>query len=293
MLIKQHQLFGEAVAFLDKLNERLPFDESVYSAHQVNVRHNQRLGQDLVQLESFLGFAQANGIDDAGFALHKVCEANEVPRDSLAFLAQEENLLADDELLETFEQIRESGFPVYVARISDASPYWTKLNEALALDEDCEDYFSSSNLIQYVNEGVLDDARAKMNSGINTIKSKTSAGSKVIASKLASVRKAIAQKTNEMAKAAAPAKAAIKRQIDKLKVAASELKSKLVSAKDAVGNKISAAGNAISDTASNVKNKLSGGADSVKSMLSNASGKVTAAKNSMLDSVGKVKAKFA
>ena len=295
MLIKQNQLLGEATSFLDSL-EQLTLDEAAFTPYQVTVRHNQRLGQDLVQLESFLGYAQSNGIEDAGYALHKVCEANEVPRDSLAFLANEENLLEDDELLDTFVQLYEAGFPVHVAPISDGSPYYLALLEALNLDQAYDSYEESPNLITYVNESIIDDAKDKISGfassvknkvtgAAGTVKEKVSGGAKAIASKLASVRKAIAKKSHEMLKATGPAKVFIKRQINKLKDAAKALKAKLVRAKDYVGDKISGAGRSIKNAASSIGDKFSGAADSVKSGAKKIGGKISGAAGSVSSGV--------
>ena len=290
MLIKQNQLLGEATSFLDSL-EQLTLDEASFTPYQVNVRHNQRLGQDLVQLESFLEYAQSNGIDDAGYALHRVCEANEVPRDSLAFLANEENLLEDDELLDTFVQLYEAGFPVHVAPISDGSPYYLALLEALNLDQAYDSYEESPNLIMYVNESIIDDAKDKISGFASSVKNKVtgaagavkdkvSGGAKAVASKLASVHKEIAKKSSEMLKATGPAKVFIKRQINKLKDVAKELKAKLVRAKDAVGDKLSSAGKSIKDAASSIGNKFSGTADSVKSGVKSIGSKISGAASS-------------
>lgn len=290
MLIKQNQLLGEATSFLDSL-EQLTLDEASFTPYQVNVRHNQRLGQDLVQLESFLEYAQSNGIDDAGYALHRVCEANEVPRDSLAFLANEENLLEDDELLDTFVQLYEAGFPVHVAPISDGSPYYLALLEALNLDQAYDSYEESPNLIMYVNESIIDDAKDKISGFASSVKNKVtgaagavkdkvSGGAKAVASKLASVHKEIAKKSSEMLKATGPAKVFIKRQINKLKDVAKELKAKLVRAKDAVGDKLSSAGKSIKDAASSIGDKFSGTADSVKSGVKSIGSKISGAASS-------------
>lgn len=287
MLIKQNQLLGEATSFLDSL-EQLTLGEASFTPYQVNVRHNQRLGQDLVQLESFLEYAQSNGIDDAGYALHRVCEANEVPRDSLAFLANEENLLEDDELLDTFVQLYEAGFPVHVAPISDGSPYYLALLEALNLDQAYDSYEESPNLIMYVNESIIDDAKDKISGFASSVKNKVtgaagavkdkvSGGAKAVASKLASVHKEIAKKSSEMLKATGPAKVFIKRQINKLKDVAKELKAKLVRAKDAVGDKLSSAGKSIKDAASSIGDKFSGTADSVKSGVKSIGSKISGA----------------
>ena len=296
MLIRQNQLLGEATSFLDSI-ERLSLDEAAFTPFQVNVRHNQRLGQDLVQLESFLSFAQANGIDDAGFALHKVCEANEVPRDALAFLANEENLLADDELIETFSELKEAGFPVHVAAISDGSPYYLRLLEAISLDQAYDTYEDSPNLRSYVNESIIDDVKAKASSAASTVKEKASGGAKAVASKLASVRKEIAKKSSELLKATGPAKVFIKRQIDKLKSAAKELKVKLAGAKNSIGAKLSNAGQAVKDAASSVGSKVSGAVDSVKSGFSSVGNKLSDAASSVKSKasqgIDSIKAKFA
>lgn len=295
MLIKQNQLFSEATALLDGL-ERFNLDEASIMPHQVNVIHNARLGQDLVRLEPFLEYAQTNGIDDAGFALHRVCEANDVPRDSLAFLANEENLLANDELMETFAQMQEAGFPVYIAPISDGSPYYRRLLEAMSLDEAYDSYEESPNLITYVNESIIDDAKDRISSAASIVKSKiagaagvvkdkVSGGAKAIASKLASVRKEIAKKSHEMLKATGPAKVFIKRQIDKLKGAARALKAKLVGVKNAIGDKVSGAGQAIKDAASSVGQKFSSAADSVKSGVRGIGNKISGAASSVSSGV--------
>lgn len=300
MLIKQNQLLGEATALLDSI-DHLSLNESTFDPSMVNVRHNSRLGQDLIQLESFLGFAQCYGIEDAGLAIHRVCEANSVPRDNLGFVANEENIIADDELADTFTQLAEAGFPCHVARISSDSLYYSSLMEALELDQEYATLDESINCLNYLNESIITDAKDKLSSGYNTAKGKVSSGynyakgkvssaygvakNKVsgavsaVSKKLASVRKALAAKAAEAKKAPASAKALIVRQIDKLKAMAKSLKSKLFDLKDSAGKKISGAAksakemggkavDAVSNQASKVKNGITDGIDKIKSKFS-------------------------
>lgn len=262
MLIRQSQLLGEATAFLDSI-DRLALEESTYDPHMVTVRHNTRLGQDLVQLESFLGFAQANGIDDAGLALHRVCEANDVPRNSLAFLVNEESIYADDEICETFAQLQEAGFPCHVARISEVNPYYTRLLEALALDEDVTTFEESTNLQKYINESIIDTAKQKAGDAYDTAKNKVKSGVDAVAKKLASVKRAIAEKMEQAKKLPASGKAFAIRQIDKLKKVAAKLKAKLVELKNSAKGKVTAAATTIKDTAGRAGETVKGAASTV------------------------------
>jgi hypothetical protein len=289
MLIKQNQLLGEATALLDSI-DHLSLDESAFDPSMVNVRHNARLGQDLIQLESFLGFAQCYGIEDAGLAIHRVCEANSVPRDNLGFVANEENIIADDELADTFTQLAEAGFPCHVARISSDSLYYSSLMEALEMDQEYATLDESANCLNYLSESIITDAKDKASSGYNyakgkvsgaygVAKNKVSGAVSVISKKLASVRKALAAKAAEAKKAPASAKALIVRQMDKLKAMAKSLKSKLFDLKDSAANKVSGAAksakeaggkavDAVSAQASKVKNGITSGIDKLKGKFS-------------------------
>lgn len=289
MLIKQNQLLGEATALLDSI-DHLSLDESAFDPSMVNVRHNARLGQDLIQLESFLGFAQCYGIEDAGLAIHRVCEANSVPRDNLGFVANEENIIADDELADTFTQLAEAGFPCHVARISSDSLYYSSLMEALEMDQEYATLDESANCLNYLNESIITDAKDKASSGYNyakgkvsgaygVAKNKVSGAVSVVSKKLASVRKALAAKVAEAKKAPASAKALIVRQIDKLKAMAKSLKTKLFDLKDSAASKVSGAAksakeaggkavDAVSAQASKVKNGITSGIDKLKGKFS-------------------------
>jgi hypothetical protein len=300
MLIKQNQLLGEATALLDSI-EYLSLDESTIDPTMVNVRHNVRLGQDLIQLESFLGFAQCYGIEDAGLAIHRVCEANDVPRTNLGFVANEENIIADDELADTFSQLSEAGFPCHIARISSDSTYYSALMEALELDQGYATFEESINLQNYVNESVLTDAKdkvakgyetardkikqgaeyvgdkvssgynaakSKISSGYNMAKNKVSGAVGVVSKKLASVRKAISEKMAKAKNAPASAKAMIMRQVDKLKSAAKDLKNKLYDLKGQASKKVSNVADSVASKARGVKASISSGVNNITKRFS-------------------------
>lgn len=264
MLIKQNQLLGEATAFLDTLN-RIPIHENSFPARMVNIRHNPRLGKDLIQLESFLQFGQMNGINDGGYAIHLVCEANEVPsRNHLAFVVNEESLFSNVNILETYCQLKNSNFGVYIAPISDYSPYCTKLKEALMLDEAYDNYESSPNLQRYFHESIIDDAKSNITKGIASTKGAIKSSTSDAAKKLASVRKEISSKMAQAAKSTGSAKVHILRQVDKLKSLASDLKSDIVGAKNSIAHKATGMADSVRNAMKSARSSISNTVDSVK-----------------------------
>ena len=301
MLIKQNQLLGEATAFLDTLY-RIPLSENAFPAKMVNVRHNPRLGRDLIQLESFLKFGQINGINDGGYAVHLICEANEVPSTIfIAFAVNEENLFLDTSLLETYCQLKNSNFNVYVSPISEYSPFCTKLQEALLYDDAYPDYASSPNLQRYVRESVLDDTKDSLTKGVNNAKSAVQGGSKEVAGKLASIRKEIATKTAKMATATGSAKVKLSQQINKLKSASKELTSGISRGVGSVAHKAEGVAKSVKNAVGNAKRSAVSQFDSAKNAVSNAVGNVSnslskhmdSAKSAVGDAVDNVKSKFA
>lgn len=324
MLIRQNQILGEATAFLDTLY-RVSLEENGYPAKMVNIRHNQRLGRDLIQLESFLKFGQMNGITDGGYAIHVVCEANGVPSTNIAFAVNEENLFLDVSLLETYCQLKNSNFGVYVQPISDYSLFRTHLNEALLFDDAYPDYESSIYLQQYVNESILDSAKATATKGIGQAKGAVSNGTKEIASKLASIRKEIAIKSSKAAATTGTAKVKLMQQVNKLKSAAKELSSQLSGAKNsmihraekasksvrsavhtaqknarakarmatgavdnvtkALGKHVDSAKDAIGNVSNAVGKHVSGAKDAVSNAMGNASNAISKHANSAKDAV--------
>jgi len=304
MLIKQNQLLGEATAFLDTLY-RIALDENQYPARMVNIRHIPRLGRDLIQLESFLKFGQMNGINDGGYAIHLICEANEVPSTNhIAFEVNEANLFLDTTLLETYCQLKNSNFGVYISPISEYSPFYTKLNEALMFDDAYPDYESSPNLQQYVWESMLDDAKSEVSKGISKAKSATQSGAKEVANKLASTRKKIGELTAKASTASGPAKVKLTQQINKLKSASKDLTSQLGSTKSAIAHKAEGAANAVKTAVSNAKrsavyqfnsakNAVSGAANNISNSISShtkgARDAISGATNRISNSVSGIK----
>lgn len=300
MLIRQNQLLGEATAFLDTLYRVSP-DENVYPAQMVNIHHQSRLGRDLIQLESFLQFGKMNGITDAGYAIHLICEANGVPSaNHVAFAVNEENLLLDISLLETYCQLKNANFGVYVKPISDYSVFRTRLNEALMFDDAYPDYESSIYLQKYVRESVLDDAADKVNKGVGQAKDAVAGGAKEVAGKLASIRKEIANKAAKASATTGTAKVKLMQQINKLKDASSELTGKLSSAKNSIAHKAEGASNAVKSAVHNAQRAVRAKAREAHSGMSNAidnasnavSKHVDSAKDAVSNAADNIKSKF-
>lgn len=285
MLIKQNQLLGEASAFLDSLY-RLPLNENSYPAKMVNVHHVSRLGRDLIQLESFLKFGQENGINDGGYAIHLICEANELESSNfVGFVVNEESLFLNTSILETYCQLKNSNFGVYINPISEYSPYVTMLREAIMLDDAYPDYESSYHLQRYVNESFSDEAKSRITKGINKAKSVANSGTKEVSSKLASVRKEIASKTDKLQNATGPAKVKLMQQINKLKTVAKELKNKFHSTASGIAHKAEGAANSVKTA---VKNAQRSARQQFDSATDNIGKKISGAKNTISNAVGDV-----
>jgi hypothetical protein len=133
--------------------------------------------------------------------------------------------------------MKEAGYSVNIMPISSSSVYYTKLQEALELDEGY-DFESSEHLQYYLNENILEDIRDKASDTFNSAKKyvgrnvdnmknayqDTKSG---IAKKYAALKKTISEKYAAAKKTTGEAKVALLKQIDKLKSAAATLKSKL------------------------------------------------------------------
>ena len=290
MLIRQNQLLGEATAFLDTLY-RLPLNENTYPAHMINVRHNPRLGQDLIQLESFLAFGKINGINDAGYAIYTICEANDLPSvNRISFVVNEENLFSDVSLLETYCQLKNNNFGVYVAPISSYSPFYTKLHEALLFDDAYPDYESSPNLQRYVQESLLDDAKSEASKGISKTKQTVKNGAKEISHKLASVHKKMGELSAKASVATGPAKVKLTQQITKLKSASKDLTSQLSGMRNSIAHKAEGAANTVKQAVNSAKksarSKLQSAHDAVSGAMDNVTDHISKHTQSARNAVG-------
>ena len=208
-----------------------------FPASMVNVKYSSRLDQNMIQLESMVDYALANGISNASVAMQNICEANHVDESILSVCVNEDTLYADEEMVDTVRCMKEAGYRVNIMPIPSTSVYYTKLQEALELDEGY-DFESSEHLQYYLNENILEDIRDKASDTFNSAKKyvgrnvdnmknayqNTKSG---IAKKYAALKKTLSEKYSAAKKATGEAKVALLKQIDKLKSAAATLKSKL------------------------------------------------------------------
>lgn len=294
MLIQNSVIQEESMDLLGLLDnlEYVAESESNYPAIMVPIQYNSRLDKDLVHLEDFVRYADYNDIDDGGYALATVCEANGVSTGNIGFVVNEASIYADDDLYNTAKMLRENAYVVAIAPISEDSTYYRELEEALELDDEYGTFEESVNLLAYceafetigngVNKAkesisnVYNSAKEKMSSvgdsisnaasgvanrvktNAKNVKNFFSGSINKLSNKLAAIRKAIGNNVAKLGRAAGSVKDGIKNRISKLKDAASSVWSKIVSLK----NK---AVDGVSNAASTVKNKVSGAWDTVKS----------------------------
>jgi len=244
---------------LDVLRE----SESDYSAYMVPVRHNSRLNQDLIMLESFVDYATSNSIDDAGYAISQVCECNNLSESLIGFAVNEATLYEDDKMLETVTMLKEAGYNVAVSPISSHSSYYKELNEALILDEGCSGYANSPNLMAYCgdysiySEGVID-----------TAKERATSTAKILSNKYAALKKKMGEVWAQIQKASGSAKAALQNTYDKLKDAASSVWSKLGALKNKAADMASKAVDTVKGAASKAVDTAKNAYNGIKDKVS-------------------------
>jgi len=208
-----------------------------FPASMVNVKYSSRLDQNMIQLESMVDYALANGISNASIAMQNICEANHVDESILSVCVNEDSIYADEEMADTVRCMKEAGYSVNIMPIPSTSVYYIKLQEALELDEGY-DFESSEHLQYYLNENILEDIRDKASDtfssakkyvgrNVDNMKNAYQDTKSGIAKKYAALKKTISEKYAAAKKATGEAKVALLKQIDKLKSAAASLKSKL------------------------------------------------------------------
>ena len=276
MLVKSTDICtNEAVALLDKM-DTLQESECRFSPYLVPVVSNARFDEDLIKLEPFMQFAEANGITDAGQAIAAVCEANKLNSAKIGFYTEESSLYASDDILQTAKQLQENGFRVAVAPIQSSSIFYTQLMEACELDEAaecsnyddayflrmyCEDYAFAENVFEDAKNKVVAAGAAVKNkalSNYNAAKKMVSSGIDSISKKMASIAKAIKETKNKIAKSAGDVKAALVKRLARLEAAYKSLKKKAGSMKDSVKSSASAAVNSVSGGFKSAKDKVFG-----------------------------------
>lgn len=214
MIIRESTMPNKDGSYILEYTQPLYEHEMTFPAVVIPVMHNERTQSDLIQLESFLKFGKYNNITDGTLAVFKICESNNIPMDNIGFVVNEENLYVDIELAETYVQLCECNFPVYVKPISRHSIYYMKLNEALILDNNYQSIYDSEHIANYClysldEEGIGD-----------TVKS--------VSKKLAAATKTLADKTRAFKnETSSKAKVLLKNQIDKLNSTIDFLKNKL------------------------------------------------------------------
>lgn len=213
--------------------------ESYTTANMVAIRYSDRLDQNMIQLESMVDFAITNGINNAEIAIKHICEDNHID-ENVSFCVNETSLYEDTQMLDTVKALKENQYRVSIMPISKNSIYYTKLQEALAIDDDCVDYDTSEALMQYVNEGIIGDtidrAKTRASNAYNYVKdnltnnvSNLKENRNALASKYASIKRTIGEKYEAAKRATGEAKVKFLQQINKLKEAANNIKQKLSS----------------------------------------------------------------
>lgn len=282
MLVKSTDIFtNEATALLDKM-DTLQESECRFSPYLVPVISNARFDEDLIKLESFMAFAEANGITDAGQAIASVCEVNKLNSAKIGFYTEESSLYASDDTLETAKQLQENGFHVAVAPIQSSSIFYTQLMEACELDEEagCSNYDDAYFLRMYCedyafNENVFETAKDKITAAGSAVKNKVlknynnakktvGNGIDSVSKKLASISKAIKETRNKIAKSAGDVKAALVQRLSRLEAAYKSLKKKAGSMKDSAKKAIGNGVDKVKSAGQSAVNTVSGGFKAAK-----------------------------
>lgn len=311
MIVTEDRIYGPNV--LQLLDEMVYLDESYsgYDPYMVSIRRNDRFEQDLIKLEEFCEYAEKNGIDDAGYAIHEVCRANNVSTNNIGFFVEEASCYSDDLLCETAMQLSENGYHVCVAPVPTTSIWYQSLNEAMELDEDCSDYETSPHMLIYgmdyaLAENVLEDISDKVGGAkdwaikrgrdrINDGKAFVSDAKDSIAKKLSAAKQKVVELTNKVRTLTGDAKAMAIRNLNKAKALVASLKDKLVAAKNGAVKLPGKAADSIKSGASYLKGKAVGAGSYVKDKVSGAGsyikGKGSAAINTVSTGFGDAKKK--
>lgn len=256
MLLKESDLYGsndfDFIESLDSLSE----SEMIYTANMVPIRHIDRLNRNLIQLEEFVKYGTSNGITNGHKAIGAVCEASMINNDStIGFVVNEASLYEDDELVEITQSIKEAGYKVYIAPVSENSIYYQQLMEAFNKDFEAESFKDSYHLQAYC-EGTIKDNLNKIKyavggvgnrAGQNMIRIKnhiqdgtdavksaaTTAGDsvKTLANKYSAAKQAVRNFSDKASKAPESLKQTANDTLQKAKDTATTIKNKLVAAK--------------------------------------------------------------
>lgn len=240
MLVKEHQILGESC--FDLLDRMTYMNESTIDPMMVAIVRNDRLGKDLIMMESFCKFAESNGIEDAGEAIAEVCKCNGIGTSDIGFYVEETSCIADDSLAETAQFFMENGYCVYAAPIQSTSVQYRALEEALELDKDIDDWSQCENLQAYCEENVLEKASNaiggakdavvnKVSSNWKAAKATATSGIDDLSKKYAAAKKKVAELADKARRLAGDAKVACLKQLEKAKQVMKSIGQKLSSIK--------------------------------------------------------------
>lgn len=101
------------------LDEMVYLGESVYSPAMVPIVESSAAQANLIRLEDMMAFSEANCIEDLGYALQLVCEADNVDPSTIAFTVKATNVIANEDVADITKGIMEAGVPIYALPINE------------------------------------------------------------------------------------------------------------------------------------------------------------------------------
>lgn len=125
MLYSSRDLYRSNIDEITRLLENASYlteQECIYYPEMVPIRENTRLNRNIIRLEDFVDYSLANGITDGGYSLAQICEASNVPQESIVFSVDEVTVLEDYDMEDTVRRILDSGHQVYASPISENNP---------------------------------------------------------------------------------------------------------------------------------------------------------------------------
>ena len=204
MLIKQNELINplDEAAQLLETSQFLNESESSYQPFMVPIRESKQYDANLIRVEDLVEYALTNGITDANYAIDSVCEANDVDQTTVAFSIDESMAIYDEEMLDTARCLREAGYSVMVAPISNMNPvyqlvesvvdtmtYYTGTENEDYCDSLFEAFISDDYETVFSEASILDKAKAGANGIKNSVVSGAKNAKKFASDKLAALRK--------------------------------------------------------------------------------------------------------
>lgn len=106
---------------LQLLNEMyyLDAEQSAYTPAMVPVVENSDLGRVIIRLEDLENFCEANGISDMGYAIHLICEADNIDPSYIGFSIAENTILSDPDLADLSAELLNEGMCVVATPVNE------------------------------------------------------------------------------------------------------------------------------------------------------------------------------